>query len=215
MCAEFNIYHLMDLEPGEEFVSGEIPEDGSSRDTKTNGLFRLQVEMLERGERQNAIDDPSNRDGVQSVRRPAGSSPGSSKDEQPHKSPLHVPGSGPLILGDIASILRSKNAGPYEVTFDVIFDSEEVYRAVKNSDVLNQSLIEDLYALRPEEVIWCGFFDQARAFKATIPRKRKSRSKASGGFGEVDVHGSQMYIPLFGISFPEDVSYKVRMLLGA
>lgn len=34
-------------------------------------------------------------------------------------------------LKDIAEVIRSKNAGPYELTFDIIFSSREFYRRVR------------------------------------------------------------------------------------
>ncbi len=32
-------------------------------------------------------------------------------------------------LKDIAEVIRSKNAGPYELTFDIIFKSWEIFEA--------------------------------------------------------------------------------------
>ena len=48
-------------------------------------------------------------------------------------------------LNDIAAILRSKNAGPLNVTFDIMFDSREAYLRVMNSGVLTPALIAQLY----------------------------------------------------------------------
>ena len=36
-------------------------------------------------------------------------------------------------LKDIASVIRSKNSGPYELTFDVIFKELEMYQKVKDA----------------------------------------------------------------------------------
>ncbi|RDW56430.1 hypothetical protein BP5796_13179 [Coleophoma crateriformis] len=77
-----------------------------------------------------------------------------------------------LTLADIAPVIRSTNSGPYDITFDVIFSSLPVYGIVKSSNLLSKSLIGKLYKLRGDEIIWCGFSNQAMAFKATIPRKR-------------------------------------------
>ena len=43
-------------------------------------------------------------------------------------------------LYDIAKVIRSKNAGPFSITLDVLFDSETVYRKVKDSNLINRSL---------------------------------------------------------------------------
>lgn len=113
-------------------------------------------------------------------------------------------------LADVASVLRSKNSGPFEITFDVMFENEHVYRIIKESQILDSKLIEDLYELKPEDVLWCGWFDQARAWKATIPRKRNGISVAGGGFMESDIHGSQQYIPLLHVEVPEEVLGRLR-----
>ena len=34
-------------------------------------------------------------------------------------------------LMDIASVIRSKNSGPYEITFDIIFKDFDIYNQVK------------------------------------------------------------------------------------
>ncbi len=36
-----------------------------------------------------------------------------------------------MKLYDVAKILRSKNSGPFELTFDIIFDNEQDYERVK------------------------------------------------------------------------------------
>ena len=40
-------------------------------------------------------------------------------------------------LYDYASILRSKNAGPLYITFDIMFDDVDKYEKVKRSDDLS------------------------------------------------------------------------------
>ncbi|KIW68419.1 hypothetical protein PV04_04367 [Phialophora macrospora] len=201
-CAEFNIYHLMNLKPGEELAFKE----GSG-----NGLFRWQFQKIGHGDRQETKEHMS-AVGARPGQQLNGAKPKTSGQERQRVTSHRLIPSGILTLGDVASVIRSKNAGPFEITFDVMFESQELYTAVKDCGVLNQTLIEKLYNLSPEEVVWCGWFDQARAFKATL-RRRKSQPTASGGFGETDVHGSQQYILLFQITFPEDVSEKLRVLL--
>lgn len=36
-------------------------------------------------------------------------------------------------LCDLARLIRSKNAGPFQLTFDVMFDEQAVYQRVKDS----------------------------------------------------------------------------------
>jgi hypothetical protein len=100
------------------------------------------------------------------------------------------PAHGICYLGDIASIVRSKNAGPYELTFDIMFDDDDTYTKVKDCGILTQATVAQLYQIGEEDVIASLFWDPARAFKATI-----KRVSVSGSFGETDTHGSQQHVP--------------------
>ena len=51
----------------------------------------------------------------------------------------------PTPLRDIAKVVRSKNAGPFEITLDIIFKSKEDYEAVKRSGVITRELVSELY----------------------------------------------------------------------
>ena len=39
-------------------------------------------------------------------------------------------------LTDIASVIRSKNSGPYELTLDIIFNDFETYEIIKKEILL-------------------------------------------------------------------------------
>lgn len=107
------------------------------------------------------------------------------------------PAAGTCYLGDIASVVRSKIAGPYHVTFDVMFTDPVIYDKVKQANVLSKSTIAHLYNIPEADVDVSMWWDPAMAYKATIPRHR-----ASGGFGETDTHGSQQHAPLLYLTFP-------------
>jgi len=100
-------------------------------------------------------------------------------------------------LYDLAKVLRSKNAGPFELTLDVMFDDEETYQTVKRSGVINRDLICRLYRVRPEDVYHVVSFDAARAIKITI-----KRPVDSGGIGDTDVYGAQQHAPLIDVMIP-------------
>lgn len=104
---------------------------------------------------------------------------------------------GMVRLMDVAKTVRSKNAGVDHITFDVIFDDEGVYEAVKASGVLSVENIAKLYGIEPERIVRFVAFDPARAIKFTIRRQRPS-----GSPGETDVMGSQMYAPLLEVPIP-------------
>ena len=87
-------------------------------------------------------------------------------------------------------MVRSKNSGPYNVTLDALFSDPAIYNLVKRSNLLTCAAIAKWYHLLEEETVWCGLYDTAMAFKVTITRKRADKMLPSGGFMEIDVHGS-------------------------
>jgi len=101
-----------------------------------------------------------------------------------------------MKLAQLSSLIRSKNAGPFVLTFDIMFPDEQSYLRVKRSGVLNAALFADLYRCRPETV---RFFecDNALAFKFSIPRVI-----FQGDLGDGDLHGGQQFMPLVDIEVP-------------
>lgn len=95
---------------------------------------------------------------------------------------------------DVALVIRSKNAGPYELTFDLIFPDEKTYDEVRNS--ITKAQIAKLYQIKEDEVISLVHFAPAHAIKITIVRPR-----ASGDLGETDVYGAQQHAPLFDLTY--------------
>ena len=98
-----------------------------------------------------------------------------------------------------ATVFRSKNAGPFRTTFDIIFNDDEEYRRVKDSGILTKELIAGLYCIKPEDVYGIFYVDAARGIKITIP---KSVDTISGHPKNRDTHGAQQHIPLKSIEFP-------------
>ena len=99
-------------------------------------------------------------------------------------------------LANLARLIRSKNAGPFELTFDIMFDDAATYRRVRESGVLTREAIALLYGLRPEKVKFF-YCDNAYAIKASIPRPH-----VQGDPMDSDSHGGQQYAPLMDIEIP-------------
>lgn len=99
-------------------------------------------------------------------------------------------------LAELARLIRSKNAGPFELTFDIMFDDAATYRRVRESDALNREAIAMRYGLPPCDVKFF-FCDNALAVKASIPRPC-----AQGDLADSDGHGGQQYAPLMDIEIP-------------
>jgi hypothetical protein len=99
-------------------------------------------------------------------------------------------------LVDVASVIRSKNAGPYELTFDIIFKEKFWFDEAKRVSLINPKLISSLYNIPEADVLDIIAFEPAYAIKATI-----KRPMVSGAIGESDVYGAQQHAPLLGITF--------------
>lgn len=97
-------------------------------------------------------------------------------------------------LARLAQTIRSKNAGPDCITFDILFNDTAVYEQVKASGVFSRERIADIYGIETGRIVYLAAFDPALAIKFTLRRVRPS-----GSPGEPDVMGSQMYAPLLDI----------------
>ncbi len=98
------------------------------------------------------------------------------------------------LLPELAEVIRSKNAGPYELTFDIIFKTREIFEQVAARKLITPELIAKLYKIPPERVISVVEFAPAKAIKATIVRPL-----ACGDVGDSDVYGAQQHAPLLGL----------------
>lgn len=100
------------------------------------------------------------------------------------------------ILKDVANVIRSKNAGPYELTLDVLLKEDAMFTKLKQADIINAKTIADLYCIPESDVLSIVYFPNARAIKATIVRPLPS-----GAMGERDVYGAQQHAPLVNFEF--------------
>jgi hypothetical protein len=101
-------------------------------------------------------------------------------------------------LRDLASTIRSKNAGPDNITFDIIFKERRHYERVRDSGALTRVSVAELYGISESRIVSFNALDAANAIKFTIRRLRPS-----GSPGESDVFGSQQYAPLFDVKIPD------------
>jgi len=99
-------------------------------------------------------------------------------------------------LGELAHLIRSKNAGPFELTFDIMFEDPASFERVRTSGALSRELIARIYHLAPADVKFFVVPD-ALAFKASIPRPR-----FQSDLEDSDNHGGQQYAPLIDIEIP-------------
>jgi hypothetical protein len=99
-------------------------------------------------------------------------------------------------LWEVTKLIRSKNAGPFELTFDVIFKDHATYERVRDAGLINAAWFAQTYRLTPEVVSIINY-DAASAIKVTIPRPT-----ISGDINDSDVYGGQQYGPLVHLEVP-------------
>lgn len=100
-------------------------------------------------------------------------------------------------IADLAVLVRSKNAGPFWLTIDIMFDNEAAYRRVRDSDIVSRAAMAHMFGGEPSQVITVNH-DAAMAIKVSFPRPQSSGSKYDS-----DVYGGQQYAPLLSLEVPD------------
>ena len=95
-----------------------------------------------------------------------------------------------MKLYDEAFVCRSKNAGPFQVTIDLMFSTPESYRKVMNSPNFTVEKIGKLYRTDPGRIA-IKPFERILTIKVVLPRLQ-----GSGSLQDTDVYGSQQHFPL-------------------
>jgi hypothetical protein len=90
-------------------------------------------------------------------------------------------------LWQLTKLIRSKNAGPFKLTFDIIFKDQQGFEQVKKSGVLSAKLFSQMYVVPIEEV---QIFELPLilALKISIPRPQ-----FSGDLDDTDIYGGQFH----------------------
>ena len=90
--------------------------------------------------------------------------------------------------------IRSKNAGPFSLTFDLFFPDAETFHDVVNRNILTKEVVGELYSI-PADQVKIFPFEPALAIKVSIPRE-----VPGGDPGDRDVAGGQQFVPLLGLA---------------
>ncbi len=96
-------------------------------------------------------------------------------------------------LGELASLVRSKNAGPFWVTFDVMFDTDDDFQRVVDSQLINREWVASTWQIARDEIVLVEL-KAARAIKFSFPRQQ-----VQGDPGESDQYSGQQYAPLLAL----------------
>jgi hypothetical protein len=100
-------------------------------------------------------------------------------------------------LREIAKVVRSKNAKPFRITLDVIFDRRDVFDYVKGTNELTVEAVSKAYGLPVESFTSSFVFDTGMAFKFTF-----RRPVVQGALGDSDIYGAQQHAPLLDLAIP-------------
>lgn len=95
-----------------------------------------------------------------------------------------------MTLYEEAFVCRSKNAGPFQVTIDLMFETRESYQKVLSSPNFTEEKIGELYHVTKEK-IQIKPFERILTIKVVLPR-----TSPSGSLTDTDVYGSQQHFPL-------------------
>jgi hypothetical protein len=101
-------------------------------------------------------------------------------------------------LHQLAKLVRSKNAGPFQVTFDILFEDAATWRHVAASGVLSAERMAALYNVAVADVR-VFHYEPGLAIKVSFPRPIPS-----GDPQDRDVTGGQQYAPLVDLEIPDD-----------
>lgn len=101
------------------------------------------------------------------------------------------------VLGEMAQLVRSKNAGPFWMTLDVMFDSSDAYESVKRSGVITEAAVARALK-RDSRDLTITMHDAALAVKVSYPR-----DFSSGAPCDSDVFGGQQYAGLLDLEIPD------------
>jgi len=99
-------------------------------------------------------------------------------------------------LIDHAAVIRSKNSGPYELTFDIMFKNQAFFDKFAAAKIITPPIFAKLYGISESNILSIIAYPPARAIKITI-----TRPMPSGSLGERDVYGAQQHGPLMAFEF--------------
>ncbi len=99
-----------------------------------------------------------------------------------------------MTLGENAKVVRSKNAGPFLITFDVLFPDRDVFNRVRTAGRLSATAVAERFNVSVNEIIGFEFYPFANAVKFSI-----RRPVVSGSIGDSDVYGAQQHAPLLDL----------------
>lgn len=101
-------------------------------------------------------------------------------------------------LGSLAKLIRSKNAGPWMLTVDVMLPDQAVYRRVVDSGAITKETVGAVFHVAPE-LVQLYEYAPANAIKFSFPRHLPNGHPADS-----DIFGGQQFAPLVDLEIPDE-----------
>lgn len=96
-----------------------------------------------------------------------------------------------MKIREAARVIRSKNAGPTQISLDIMFDDPKLYQRALDAPSLRPDVLAQRFGVSAAEVIP---YPAAIAIKIVLPRR-----VIAGTPGDTDVYGAQQHRPLLDI----------------
>lgn len=100
----------------------------------------------------------------------------------------------------MTEVIRSKNAGPGIMTFDLIFKNKKYYDVVKKAKLFTKAKVAELYRVEEKDVVNIVFYEAGNAIKIALVRPCMS-----GNVGDLDVYGCQQVAPFYTLELPDEL----------
>jgi hypothetical protein len=101
-----------------------------------------------------------------------------------------------MRLDEIARVVRGKNAGPFGLTIDLLFDSPGDLARAAQAPSLSTEAIAAAYGIPPGDVTVIEH-PASRALKIAL-----RRPTPAGALDDRDLYGAQQHVPLLSAEIP-------------
>jgi hypothetical protein len=96
-----------------------------------------------------------------------------------------------MLLDEAARVIRSKNAGPFTLTLDIFFSSEETFRTAQASALMTPEGVAEAYGVPVSTIKGVYWDERVLAAKVSLARWTSSADPFCS-----DMFGAHLHLPL-------------------